>query len=240
MFNCNFSAIYRETLVPYDLYMKWETIWPNTAKDLVSKISGANGLNPDDREKLIRTNFPAIQILLQSVLMENRKDFHASNMGETVQGSLLRHAPSENNEDDINKLHEVLRGLNVEMKMPQNALTYDQVFASPWASSVDLEERHAYIIPKMAAWPVDPRDPEEIVDKAMLFLIYNIMMLSCDGIALRDESKVRKLQARHFNMLFRYLHHKYRGCADNYFNEGMKLCSLGREAFEIRTHRLPV
>ena len=34
VFNCNFSAIYRETLVPYDLYMKWETIWPNTAKEV--------------------------------------------------------------------------------------------------------------------------------------------------------------------------------------------------------------
>ena len=220
--------------------MKWETIWPNTAKDLVAKLSGTSTLSPGDREKLIRTNFPAIQILLQSVLMEYRKDFHASNMGETVQGSLLRHAPSENNEEDIKKLHEVLRGLNVEMIMPPNALTYDQIFASPWASSVDLEERHAYIIPKMASWPVDPRDPEERVDKAMLFLIYNIMMLSTEGIVLEDESKVRKLQARHFNMLYRYLHHKYKDLAVNYYNDGMMLCRLGREAHEIRTHRLPV
>jgi hypothetical protein len=36
---------------------------------------------------------------------------------------------------------------------------------------VDLEERHAIIIPKMAAWPVDPRDPEKRVDKAMLFMV---------------------------------------------------------------------
>jgi hypothetical protein len=48
----------------------------------------------------------------------------------------------------------------------------------------------------MAAWPVDPRDPAQRVDKAMLFLIYNIMMLSSDGVDLTDKPQVRKLQAR--------------------------------------------
>ena len=220
--------------------MKWETIWPNTAKDLVAKVSGLNTLCPDDRMKLIRHNFPALQILLQSVLMENRQDFKASNMGETVQGSLLKQPPSENNEEDVKKLHEVLKGLNVGMQMPPNALTYEQVFASPWASSVDLEERHAYIIPKLAAWPVDPKDPQQRVDKAMLFLIYNIIMLSTEGVTLADESKVRKLQARHFNMLYRYLNHKYKFNAETFFHEGMLMCRLGREAHEIRIHRLPV
>jgi hypothetical protein len=110
-------------------------------------------------------------------------------MGETIQGSLLKQPPSENNEDDIRKLHDVLQSLNVGMKMPPNALTYDQIFSSPWASSIDLEERHAYIVPKLAAWPVDPNDPLKRVDKAMLFLIYNIIMLSTDGVSLADESK---------------------------------------------------
>ena len=65
------------------------------------------------------------------VLMENRQDFEASNMGETMKGSLLKQAPGENTSEDILKLHEVLRGLNVGMKMPPNALTYEQVFISP-------------------------------------------------------------------------------------------------------------
>ena len=220
--------------------MKWETKWPNTAKDLVAKLSGTSTLSPGDREKLIRTNFPAIQILLQSVLMENRKDFHASNMGETVQGSLLRHAPSENNEEDIKKLHEVLRGLNVEMIMPPNALTYDQIFASPWASSVDLEERHAYIIPKMASWPVDPRDPEERVDKAMLFLIYNIMMLSTDSVVVKDYAKVTEIQEKYMTMLHRYLKYKCKDKYNSVFASGLMISSLAKEAREIRQRRLPV
>jgi hypothetical protein len=38
--------------------MKWETIWPNTAKDVVSSVSGLNSLNPEDKMKLTRHNFP--------------------------------------------------------------------------------------------------------------------------------------------------------------------------------------
>jgi hypothetical protein len=63
--------------------------------------------------------------------MENRQDFEASNMGETMKGSLLKQAPGENTSEDILKLHDVLRGLNVGMKMPPNALTYDQVITNP-------------------------------------------------------------------------------------------------------------
>jgi hypothetical protein len=103
-----------------------------------------------------------------------------------------------------------------------------------------MEERHAYIIPKLAAWPVDPNDPQRRVDKAMLFLIYNIIMLSTDGITLADESKVRNLQGRHYTMLYRYLNHKYKHNVDSYFHEGVTMSRLGREAHEIRTHRLPV
>ncbi len=59
-----FSAIYHDTSVPYDLYMKWETIWPNTAKDVVSMVSGLNSLNPEDKMKLTRHNFPGKVFLL--------------------------------------------------------------------------------------------------------------------------------------------------------------------------------
>lgn len=161
-------------------------------------------------------------------------------MCETIQNSLLQSPPTETNAEDVRRLHYVLQSLNVGMKMPTNALKYEQLFCSPWASSSELEDRHAYIIPKLAAWPIDFTDPDKPIDKALLFLIYNIIMLSTDGIKLADESKVRKLQVSHYNMLYRYLKHKYRGNVDEYFREGMEIAKLGREAHVIRSHRLPV
>lgn len=161
-------------------------------------------------------------------------------MCETIQNSLLQSPPTENNVEDVVRLHYVLQSLNVGMKMPTNALKYEQLFTSPWASSSELEDRHAHIIPKLAAWPIDFNDPDKPIDKALLFLIYNIIMLSTDGIRLADESKVRKLRESHYNMLYRYLKHKYRRNVDDHFREGMEIASLGREAHFIRSHRLPV
>jgi hypothetical protein len=65
-------------------------------------------------------------------------------------------------------------------------------------------------------------------------------MLSTDGIALADESRVKKLQVAHYNMLYRYLKHKYKQNVDDHFREGMEIARLGREAHVIRAHRLPV
>ncbi len=38
----------------------------------------------------------------------------------------MKHAPSESSEEDVKKLHEVLKGLKVELEMPPNGLTYEQ------------------------------------------------------------------------------------------------------------------
>jgi hypothetical protein len=47
------------------------------------------------------------------------------------------------------------------------------LFTSPWATSSELEDRHANIIPKLAAWPIDFTDASKPIDKALLFLVPN-------------------------------------------------------------------
>lgn len=133
LFSISTRAIYQNTVIPYHVYMQWETIWPITGVDLVSDSSGLNLLSADDRQALMRHNLPAFTIFLQAVVMENRQDFRSTNIGETIQNSLLRVPPTQTNQGDVQVLHDVLKSLNVGMRMPHNALTYDQVFASPWA-----------------------------------------------------------------------------------------------------------
>ena len=43
-------------------------------------------------------------------------------------------------------------------------------------------------------WPVDCNDPGMSVDKVLLFLMYNIIMLSNDGLTVIEETKVSMLQ----------------------------------------------
>ena len=46
----------------------------------------------------------------------------------------------------------------------------------------------------VSRWPVDCNDPGMSVDKVLLFLMYNIIMLSNDGLAVIEETKVSMLQ----------------------------------------------
>ena len=47
-------------------------------------------------------------------------------------------------------------------------LTYSQVFSSPWAESVQLEERHAKLTKEISSWPINPKDPAKHVDKVQV------------------------------------------------------------------------
>ena len=55
---------------------------------------------------------------------------------------------------------------------------YHQVFSSPWADSIDLEERHSQLLNQIGFWPVDHTDSSMPVDYAKLFLLCNVFLLS--------------------------------------------------------------
>lgn len=46
--------------------------------------------------------------------------------------------------------------------------SYIKVFASPWAESRDLEQRHAKLTKEMSSWPINPKDPARHVDKVQV------------------------------------------------------------------------
>ena len=81
---------------------------------------------------------------------------------------------------------------------------YNQVFYTPWADSIDLEERHSQLLSQVGFWPVDHTDPSMPVDYAKLFLLCNVFLLSTAndgkilsilfGFILLDPMKQFKIQ----------------------------------------------
>jgi hypothetical protein len=57
------------------------------------------------------------------------------------------------------------------------------VFASPWADSLELEERHTQLVTQIGFWPVDTNDPDMKVDYAKLFLLCNIFLFNTDRVS---------------------------------------------------------
>jgi len=130
--------------VPYNLYTKWEKVWPLSVKTLAAVESKVATLDAYDAEELLRHNFAPSYILIQASLMMNRHAFKQSFMAEIMTRAITI-TPGENDPDDVKVLHDVMKELDPKLRLPSGALAYKQVFASPWADSLEREERHQQV-----------------------------------------------------------------------------------------------
>ena len=139
-------------------------------------------------------------------------------------------------------------------------LKYEQVFSSPWAPNIELENRHKELTRKICQWPLDHgsnggyhgskrdhSDPailggSENVDRTMVVLLVHSLMFNTDFVTLNDPQRVSKIQLQYLSLLHRYLKFKYEHSdfANSQLHGGVMIGSLAREREEIIRQRLPV
>lgn len=134
-------------------------------------------------------------------------------------------------------LKEVFQELNLTLEPPKEYIHYEQVFSSPWAPHISLEQRHEELTQKMSKWPMDDQMQ---VDPIMVFCLCHVMLFSTDFIQVKDPSRVGQVQFMYLNMLHRYLKFKYHSEANKRLSKGIMLASMARESYEICQKRLPV
>ena len=138
-------------------------------------------------------------------------------------------------------LRQVFNELNILPQVPTQTLEYSQVYSSPWASNISLEERHEKIVHKISEWPTDSQSGDQReLDPVMTFLLAKVLILNSDSVQLKDEKRVSQFQVQYLNMLHRYLKYKDDKKANNRLGNGLMIASLARELNEIRSKRLPV
>ena len=116
-------------------------------------------------------------------------------------------------------------------------LSYDQVFASPWAVHVDIEEEHGKIFNEVMTW----FDKIDDFDISLIVLLQLILLYNSDGIEpqLKDLTKVQKLQSYYAKLLHKYLKSKLEdGIANTLFSRGIMFVHDTQRAFELSTQRL--
>ena len=159
---------------------------------------------------------------------------------------------------EANGLIQAFHELNITPKVyPNSSVKYNQIYTSPWAPDISLEERHRALNQKMSQWPLDsesttsnenfsllPLDKESTayeakVDTIMVSIICQIFLFNTDFINLKDRFKVAAIQDKYLKMLHRYLKFKYDSEANKRLGNGLMIMSLARESSEIRRNRLP-
>ena len=117
------------------------------------------------------------------------------------------------------------------------SLRYDQVYASPWAAHVDIEEEHEKIFNEVMTW----FDKIDDFDISLILLLQLILLYNSDGIEpqLKDLPKVQKLQSYYAKLLHKYLKSKLEdGVANTLFSRGIMIVHDTQRAFELSMQRL--
>ena len=60
-----FSAIYNKNILPFSTYRHLDSKWPCTIEDFVIKDSELGTLTNEDSFRLLKANFPLLQIFIQ-------------------------------------------------------------------------------------------------------------------------------------------------------------------------------
>ena len=136
---------------------------------------------------------------------------------------------------EINLLMELLDQFGDATNRPK--VTYDQVFVSPWAAHVEIEDEHEKIFNKVMTW----LDQIDNYEHYLMLLLQLILLYNCDGIEsqLQDLPKVQKLQAYYGKLLHKYLKSKVEEkLANTLFSKGIMFVHDTQRAFELSMQRL--
>ena len=106
---CLHSAVYNNSIIPYQVYKKWEQVGPLSVRTLAATESKLATLQPQDMNELLRHNFTPMYLLIQASLMMNRHAFNQSFLAEIMTRALTK-TPGEHSPKDVETLHDVMKG----------------------------------------------------------------------------------------------------------------------------------
>jgi hypothetical protein len=125
-------------------------------------------------------------------------------------------------------------------ELPERAIRYDQVYTSPWLESQQNEDRHKKLTSRIKSWILDGQE-DSVIDQIQVMLMGMVMLFSTDNVQLQNPKAVEAVQNKYTLLLLRYLKTKFgQERAMTHFCNGMAMVSLAREAYGLRSKRLPV
>ena len=122
-------------------------------------------------------------------------------------------------------------------------LRYDQVYDSPWASTVEIEDHHKSITGKIHKW-INDNVKESTMEEMIIVhtLLEFIIFFSTDFVdGLKDPTIIQRQQQVFCHLMYKYLKARH-GSAKAWikFGGAVMICSYIRELRDIETRRLRV
>ena len=222
-----FKVLFGETTVPKDFMKASEKKAASTLKELALGMEEFKLLNLQDGTELIDSNSSLFFVLMHAIYFR-KDDFqkHASNFKLYIMER--RHEiPAVNNViDQIQRLEITGRHVGYD---------YDRFYASPWAPSIDIEERHRYLVERIQKWP---RIEDEYTFDEKMLLLLGLIVLFTPSVSICDRRAVERFQGQYSYLLYRYLRSLNREKARSKFANGMSGITLVQEAYKLHSQML--
>ena len=185
----------------------------------------------EDSLVLLNHNFSKIETLF---FMLGFKNYHEL-QHEYMQVFVSHGNENRSSNPQVNQLMEIFDQFGDVKNTP--TLSYDQVYASPWAVHVDIEEEHEKIFNEVMTW----LDNIGEVDHCFILILQLILFYNSDGIEsrLKEAKKVQQLQSYYAKLLHKYLKSKQEdNLANNLFSKAIMLVYDTQRTFELSLQRL--
>jgi len=265
------QAKHYQKILPYEALQHLMNALKSVIKEAITYVRGEDigkDLPESDMVQLIENNASLVCSFSTSVKTSNKP--RPKTTFEIVKSSILKRikAPKDDEERDQGTvIKSVYDALNITLKdidmidMNSVRMQYWQFFSSPWASSIEYEQRHLELARQMSFWPVlddnacimeeeeknekrlNSTEKIEIIDDLQVYLMSAILVFSSEGITskLKRPDIVDRIQEYYLTMLHRYLKYRYgHDEAMTRLARGIQITSMAREAKEICKTRLPV
>lgn len=128
---------------------------------------------------------------------------------------------------------------NLSLNRPIESIDfYDVMFASPWASHIDVEKQHLEISNSLAKWIKTSN--EDQIDFLQILLLNLMIFFSTDGVNLNEHqrSKIEALQLKYTLMYHRYLQWAHPKDCRAKFVGGLMLLQQAKQLTDLCSQRL--
>ena len=227
------SGMYLGTVIPYDVQMVWRKGMLEIAHNYFNNSSDMDQICESDKKIILLNNMDLMLNFVQSISFREHRPTAFIEIIDKIQK--FDHGLN-------NTIFQVFNELNFTPDgNPERGIQYKQVYTSPWAPNILLEQRHEFLVQKMKHWAIDTEPTSgSKVDCIMIFYLCHILLYSTDFVKLQMPNRISSIQDKYLKMLHRYLKFKYDQEATKKLGNGIMILSFAREANEIRQKRLPV
>lgn len=192
--------------------------------DFILRMAHLGELDHDVATTLSQQNFGQLFPLFGVMAMNNPDFAETAKEIRSVAQTFVQNHP------DYNSFLNVFDKIQNRAQGPK----YETVFPSPWAPSLEVEERHKELFQKVQEYPRAPKGSH--VDKILFMLTILVSLVSvCLDRGTKD-IRIENLQATYTMMLYRYLKETMGRKAYAKLMDGLMISTITKQLSEIHTH----